>query len=354
MKTITSLSALAIFIAAGLAGTAPVDAAERALRVNNQASKQLQVQRQGRELRAAGNVQRNTQVTLPDGRQASREHSRTVDRDNGTWSATTVTTDAQGRVGTRNVTGTVDRDSNSYTREVTGTTRAGVDYTRSASGSRDPETGSFQRQIDSSNSLGQSASTTITGQRNENGLVRDRTTTLGDGRSASSHTEVVTENGVRTVSTNGQNFQGEAFSRTATTARTENGIVRDVQASGPNGERSRHDEVVRDAASGTVSRTSNGVNANGEWTANAVTTRTENGYVREASRTNANGQTVSQSGELVRNDDGSWVRTQTTTNANGGGRTVTVNGSIDAETGTRNRDVTVERNPPPASGEPTP
>jgi hypothetical protein len=56
----------------------------------------------------------------------------------------------------------------------------------------------------------------------------------------------------------------------------------------------------------------------------------------------------------VRNDDGSWVRSQTHTNANGGTRTVTVNGTVDAETGARNREVTVERDPPPASGKPTP
>ena len=323
MKTSLTLTAAAVALLGSFAVT-DVQAADRGLRVNNQANKQLQLQRQPRALHARGDLQQSTTVTFPDGRQATREVNRDVDRAN-----------------------------HSVSTEISGTTRNGVDYTRSASGSRDPETGSFQRQINSSNSLGQSASTTITGQRSENGLVRDRTTTLGDGRTATAHTEVVRQDGVRTVSTTGSNVNGEAFSRTATTTRTENGVIRDVQASGPNGERSRHDEVVRDAATGTVSRTSNGVNANGEWTASAVTTRTDNGFVREASRTNANGQTVSQSGELVRNDDGTWVRTQTTTGPNGGSRTVTVNGSVDAETGARQRDVTVERTPP-ANGEPTP
>ena len=323
MNISLTLTAAAVALLCSVSAT-DVQAADRGLRVNNQASKQLQLQRQPNALRARGDLQQSTTVTFPDGRQATREVNRDVDRAN-----------------------------HSVNTEISGTTRNGVDYTRSVSGSRDPETGSFQRQINSSNSLGQSASTTVTGQRTENGLVRDRTTTLGDGRTATAHTEVVRQDGVRTVTTTGSNFDGEAFSRTATTTRTENGVVRDVEISGPNGERSRHDEVVRDAATGTVSRTSNGVNANGEWTASAVTTRTDNGFVREASRTNANGQTVTQSGELVRNDDGTWVRTQTTTGPNGGSRTVTVNGSVDAETGARQRDVSVERTPP-ASGEPTP
>lgn len=315
---------LALVLTSAITVAPHSEAAERGLRVNAQASKAVQAQRQGRELRARGDLQQSTTVTFPDGRQATREVNRDVDRTN-----------------------------HSVNTEISGTTRNGVEYNRSVTASRDPQNGSFQRQINSSNSLGQSASTTVTGQRTDNGMVRDRTTTLGDGRTATAHTEVVRQDGVRTVTTTGTNVNGEAFSRTATTARTDSGVVRDVQASGPNGERSRHDEVVRDAATGTVSRTSNGVNGNGEWSASAVTTRTENGFVREASRTNANGQTVSQSGELVRNDDGSWVRTQTTTGPNGGSRTVTVNGSVDAETGARQREVTVERNPP-AGGEPTP
>ncbi|MFN4292428.1 MAG: hypothetical protein ACK4E7_16355 [Permianibacter sp.] len=322
-KTSLTLTAAAVALLCSLSVT-DAQAADRGQRVNNQVSKQVQVQRQHRALRAGGDLQQSTTVTFPDGRQATRELNRTVDRDN-----------------------------HSFSSEISGTTRNGVEYSRTATGSRDPETGRFERQISSSNSLGQSASTTITGQRSENGMVRDRTTTLGDGRTASAHTEVVRQDGVRTVTTTGSNFDGEAFSRTATTTRTENGLVRDVAVSGPNGERSRHDEVVRDPATGTVSRTSSGINANGEWSASAVTTRTDNGYVREASRTNANGQTITQSGELVRNDDGSWVRTQTTTGPNGGSRTVTVNGSIDAETGAREREVIVERTPP-ASGEPTP
>lgn len=352
MKTLMTLSALAVLLATGVASSAS-EAAERGVRVNNQASRQLNVQRNARELRATGDVQRNTQVTLPNGQQASRDHNRDVNREAGTWTSDTTTTDAQGRVGSRHVEGSVDQANHSYSREVTGTTRSGVEYERTATGSRDPETGSFQRQIDSSNSLGQGASTTVTGQRTENGLVRDRTTTTADGRTASSHTEVVRADGSRTVSTTGTTLNGEAYSRTATTTRTDDGLIRDVSSSGPNGERSRHDEVVRDAATGTVSRTSTGVNAQGEWNASAVTTRNEDGFVRDASRTNANGQTISQHGELVRNDDGSWVRSQTTTGPNGGSRTVTVNGSVDADTGARNRDVTVERNPPPAA-DPTP
>ncbi|NQD35910.1 hypothetical protein HPT27_02675 [Permianibacter sp. IMCC34836] len=324
MKSAMTLTALAVLMAASINSA---DAGERGLRVGGAANAgaAAQLHRNRGNNPQATELHRTTNVTLANGQQASR----TVDA-------------------------SVDRDNHSYSREVTGTTRAGVDYTVNVSGSRDPETGSFQRTIARSNSAGQSATTVVTGQRTEDGVVRDRTTTLADGRSASAHTEVVHDNGIRTVTTTGNTLQGEAFSRTATTTRTDSGVIRDVNASGPNGERSRHDEVIRDAATGTVSRTSSGANAAGEWTASAVTTRSDDGFVRDASRTTANGQTVSQHGELVRNDDGSWLRTQTTTAANGGTRTVTVNGSVDAETGARNRDVTVERNPAPAPAEPTP
>lgn len=136
---------------------------------------------------------------------------------------------------------------------------------------------------------------------------------------------------------------------TSTTTRDREAGIWTRQISGTTragGEFSRETQVSRDAESGTINRVTTGTNANGSWSAESEIRRTENGWVSQSARTNANGEISTSTGVMERSENG-WTRTQTTTGANGGVQVVTVTGERDPETGTVTRSREVEREGPP-------
>ena len=92
------------------------------------------------------------------------------------------------------------------------------------------------------------------------------------------------------------NLKGN-FTRHSEQQATGNGFIRNTQVIRADGATaSRTTRVENDPDNQTRTRLVNGVNFQGEaYSAQAVTQRTESGYTREASATNAQGKTVSRS-----------------------------------------------------------
>ncbi|MBK8187669.1 MAG: hypothetical protein IPK77_10775 [Cellvibrio sp.] len=79
--------------------------------------------------------------------------------------------------------------------------------------------------------------------------------------------------------------------------RTENGFERDMTKTNAKGETAtRHTSVVNDKETQTRTRTVTGTHYNGgEYSGQSVTQKTEDGYTRDATRTNSQGKTTTRS-----------------------------------------------------------
>ena len=89
---------------------------------------------------------------------------------------------------------------------------------------------------------------------------------------------------------------GGSWTRSTERQRTESGHVRSDRWEGANGQTaSRNVEVTRDPAAGTRTRESDWTRPNGDsGHASTVTTRTDDGYTRNTTVTNAQGQTATR------------------------------------------------------------
>lgn len=117
----------------------------------------------------------------------------------------------------------------------------------------------------------------------------------------------------------GANLQGE-FTRQVQQKPTANGIVRNTVTTNAQGETATRDmTLTRDKEAGTRTRTVEGTNfEGGSYSGQAVTQKTDDGYSRDASFTNAQGKTVSKSTDVVVDKEaGSVTKNVSVTRPNG-------------------------------------
>jgi hypothetical protein len=91
--------------------------------------------------------------------------------------------------------------------------------------------------------------------------------------------------------------------------RTENGFERDMTKTNAQGQTAtRHTSVVNDKENKTRTRTVTGTNYNGgQYSGQRVTQKTENGYTRDATFTNSQGKTTTRSVDAVVDKDARTV-----------------------------------------------
>lgn len=91
--------------------------------------------------------------------------------------------------------------------------------------------------------------------------------------------------------------------------RTENGFERDMTKTNAKGQTAtRHTSVINDKETKTRTRTVTGTNYNGgEYSGQRVTQKTEDGYTRDATFTNSQGKTTTRSVDAVVDKDAGTV-----------------------------------------------
>jgi len=113
---------------------------------------------------------------------------------------------------------------------------------------------------------------------------------------------------------------GHSMTRQTVQNATTNGFQRATNVTTGAGKMARRSvEASRDAASQTYSRTVDGVRMNGDtYSAERITQRTEDGFNRSLSRTNADGATASKQVDVAVNKDaGTLTKNTTVTGFNG-------------------------------------
>ncbi len=97
--------------------------------------------------------------------------------------------------------------------------------------------------------------------------------------------------------------------RSVDQVRTENGFERDMTKTNAKGQTAaRHTSVVNDKETATRTRSVTGTNYNGgQYSGQRVTQKTEEGYTRDASFTNSQGKTTTRSVDAVVNKDAGTV-----------------------------------------------
>lgn len=109
--------------------------------------------------------------------------------------------------------------------------------------------------------------------------------------------------------------------------RTENGFERDMTKTNAKGQTAtRHTSVVNDKENKTRTRTVSGTNYNGgQYSGQRVTQKTEDGYTRDATFTNSQGKTTTRSVDaVVDKDAGTVTKNISVTNPEGETKTKVV------------------------------
>jgi hypothetical protein len=135
-------------------------------------------------------------------------------------------------------------------------------------------------------------------QRTENGHTRTDTWTAADGRSATRNAEVTNdrEAGTRTRNVDYTGPNGNTASVDSVRTRTEDGFTRSTTVTNAQGETATRDLTVsRDKEAGTVTRDANYTTFDGrEGSMTDVVQRTEDGYTRDTTRVTPNGTTLTR------------------------------------------------------------
>jgi len=117
----------------------------------------------------------------------------------------------------------------------------------------------------------------------------------------------------------GAHVQGE-FTRQVQQKKTENGIVRNTVTTNAQGETATRTMTINnDKDAGTRTRTVEGTNfSGGSYSGQAVTQKTDDGFSRESSFTNAQGKTISKSMDVaVDKEAGTVTKNISVTHPNG-------------------------------------
>lgn len=195
--------------------------------------------------RSASSVERRTTRTGQNGRTATREMRRDVDRDNQSVRTQRSATGPNGRSATSDAT--LQRTEDGFTRDMVAT-----------------------------GPNGRTATSNTTQQRTEDGFTRNTTATGPNGRTATRDTDVSYD--------------------------PETGLSRERVTTGPNGGvTTRSDNAQWDPDTQTWTRQGNRVTADGrEQSVDVTARRTETGATRTATRTRADGSEVTRNQEIVR------------------------------------------------------
>jgi hypothetical protein len=139
-------------------------------------------------------------------------------------------------------------------------------------------------------------------QRTENGHTRSDTVTRADGATATRQAVVVNDRdaGTRTRDVDYTGFDGQTHSVDGTRTKTDDGFTRSATLTNAQGDvASRNLVVSRDAQTGTATRSSSYATFDGrEGTKSDVIQRTEDGYTRDTTRTLPNGETHTRNADV--------------------------------------------------------
>lgn len=123
------------------------------------------------------------------------------------------------------------------------------------------------------------------------------------------------------------NANGGVSSRHVNQTATASGFTRNKVKTAPNGKTATHGTaVVNDAEAGTHARTVDGTTFGGKtYSGESLTTKTDNGYLREGSRTGVNGKTGTRSADVaVDRENGTLTKNISATGPNGQTSSTTV------------------------------
>ena len=151
----------------------------------------------------------------------------------------------------------------------------------------------------------------ISRAKTDTGFTRNSSATNAQGQVASRDMVVTrdAESQSRTRETTGQRFDGSNYSGSAVVQKTDTGYTRNATRTNAEGEvASRSTEVSRDLESQTLSRTTTGQNFDGgSYSASSVKQKTDNGFASSSSRTNADGQMANRDVQVTRDAENQSV-----------------------------------------------
>ena len=153
-----------------------------------------------------------------------------------------------------------------------------------------------ERQVTRTGPNGQSAQRLTSRQRTGDTFTRNRTTTGPRGNTSSTNATTTRTDDGATRSVTHTGVKGGETQVNSSIARTDDGYVKERSITGPNGNTAkRSSDVGYDPATRTLDRNSVTTGPKGNSvTTDATTTRTEEGYQREVTRTGPNGTTTRQ------------------------------------------------------------
>ena len=166
----------------------------------------------------------------------------------------------------------------------------------------------------------------------DSGATREVTRTNAQGETATRSSAMVRDNeaGIATRTVSGVAFDGTSYAGERVISRTENGLERTSNYSDSAGNsRSGSGSLTVDKEAGTISKEMSATRTNsaGETTSvsgESLLARTEDGFTRNSSHTDANGNTRTHSADVsVNKDEGSLTKTVTASGPNGQASTTT-------------------------------
>ena len=224
----------------------------------------------------------------------------------------------------------------SVTREIIRTNAQGDTATRSSLINRDSETGVATRTVSGVAFDGRSYTGEQVVSRTENGLARltNVNDSEGNSRSGSANLLLDKENGTLTkqIDATRTNSKGETtnVSGESVLTRTENGLARETNLSDSNGNsHSGSSNLILDKENNTLTKQFNSTRTNSEGetsqiSGESVLARTDDGYTRDSSLTDSDGNTRSRSvNASVNKEEGSLTKHITTSGPNGQASTTT-------------------------------
>jgi hypothetical protein len=242
-----------------------------------------------------------------------------------------------------NAHGSITRQSerpaadSSLVRDLTRTNARGETATRTDVITRDGENGSSSRIVSGVTADGRSYSGESTITRTESGLTREGSVTGSEGNSRSGSTSVAIDkdNGTLTkqltASRTNRNGGTTTLSGESVISRTDDGLVRETNLSNSNGgSRSGSSSLIVDKEAGTITKemAATRTNRDGETTnvsSQSLLARTDDGFTRESSQTDAAGNTRTRSVDAsVNKAEGSFTKQVKATGPNGQASTSTV------------------------------
>lgn len=193
------------------------------------------------------------------------------------------------------------------TRTTTATDRKGRTAKRTTTRDVDEQNRSARTTRTTTGPNGRSATRTTDAARTDNGYTRDFEWVGPNGktatRNAEGHWDAQTQTWSRDVAATGPN--GQTASRNAATTRTDNGYSRSVERVGPQGGVATRDaDGSWNAETQTWTRSASATGPNGDSRSLDVEAqRLENGAIRTATRTNAEGESLTRTQSVERTSD---------------------------------------------------